>query len=81
MATEETGLLDKQDFLEQKDVIKKQILSNGKLTGAQKRQTLQVLAGFGKKREPGRRTPAWHYQGHAEDSPARIRQNERGQAA
>ena len=46
MATEETGLLDKQDFLEQKDVIKKQILGNGKLTGAQKRQTLQVLAAY-----------------------------------
>lgn len=41
MTAEETGLLDKQDFLEQKEVIKKQILGNGKLTGAEKRQTLQ----------------------------------------
>ncbi len=43
MTAEETGHLDKQDFLEQKEVIKKQILGNGKLTGAEKRQTLQVL--------------------------------------
>lgn len=48
MTAEETGLLDKQDFLEQKEVIKKQIMGNGKLTGAEKRQTLQVLEGFGK---------------------------------
>lgn len=48
MTTEGTELLDKQDFLEQKDVIKKQILSNDKLTGAQKRQSLQVLEGFEK---------------------------------
>lgn len=48
MTTEEIGLLDKQDFLEQKDVIKKQVLSNGKLTGAQKRQSLQVLECFEK---------------------------------
>ena len=42
MATEENGLLDK------KEVIKKQILGNGKLTGPQKRQSLQVLEGFEK---------------------------------
>lgn len=46
MTAEETGLLDKQDFLEQKEVIKKQILGNSKLTGTEKRQTLQVLEGF-----------------------------------
>lgn len=48
MTTDGTELLDKQDFVEQKDVIKKQILSNSKLTGAQKRQSLQVLECFEK---------------------------------
>lgn len=48
MATEQTEVLDKQDFLEQKEVIKKQILGNAKLTGAQKRQSLQVLECFEK---------------------------------
>lgn len=76
MATEETGLLDKQDFLEQKDVIKKQILSNGKLTGAQKRQTLQVLAGFEKSVNQGG-VRQHGIQGHAEDGSACVRQNER----
>ena len=44
----EDVMLDKQDFLEQQEVIKKQLLGNSKLTGAQKRACLQVLEGVGR---------------------------------
>ncbi len=43
----EEMVLDKQDFLEQQEVIKKQVLGNSKLTGAQKRASLQVLEAVG----------------------------------
>lgn len=43
----EDMVLDEQDFLEQKEIIKKQVLSNSKLTGAQKRTCLQVLEAVG----------------------------------
>ncbi len=39
-------ILDKKDFLEQRDAIKKHILSCTKFTGAQKRQSLTVLDAF-----------------------------------
>ena len=41
-------VLDEQDFLKQQEVIKKQVLANSKLTGAQKRAALQVLEGVGR---------------------------------
>jgi len=40
-------VLDKQDFLEQQVIIRKQVLANSKLTGAQKKASLQVLEGVG----------------------------------
>ncbi len=48
MAQQDTKelLLDKKDFLEQKECIKKHILGCTKFTGAQKRQSLTVLDAF-----------------------------------
>lgn len=43
----EDSIIDKDDFLETQEIIRKQIQSNSKLTGAQKRQCLQVLEGIG----------------------------------
>lgn len=40
-------VLDKQDYLEQQEIIKKQVLGNSKLTGGQKRSCLQVLEAVG----------------------------------
>jgi hypothetical protein len=45
--TEEEYILDKNDFLEQQEVIKKQILSNTKLQGSQKRMAITVLESIG----------------------------------
>ena len=43
MADEETYILTKEDFQEQQEVIKKQILGNTKLEGREKRMALTVL--------------------------------------
>jgi hypothetical protein len=43
----EEEILDKEDFLAQKEIIKKQILGNQKLQGAQKRMAVTVLEGLG----------------------------------
>lgn len=47
MADEETYILTKEDFQEQQEVIKKQILGNTKLEGREKRMALTVLDGIG----------------------------------
>lgn len=46
MADEETYILTKEDFQEQQEVIKKQILGNTKLEGREKRMALTVLDGI-----------------------------------
>ncbi|MCH3949833.1 MAG: hypothetical protein LKE33_02680 [Acidaminococcus sp.] len=46
MGAEEEYVLDAEDFFAQRDIIKKQILDNSKLTGPQKRMTLTVLDAF-----------------------------------
>lgn len=41
-------ILDEKDFFEQEVVIRKQILSNGKLEGSQKKASLTILDGISK---------------------------------
>ena len=46
MADKEPKILDEKDFFEQEVIIRKQVLNNDKLAGAQKREALTVLDGI-----------------------------------
>lgn len=49
----EDMVLDKQDFLVQQEVIRKQVLGNSKLTSPQKKACLQVLEAVGRSVQRG----------------------------
>ena len=72
MADEETYILTKEDFQEQQEVIKKQILGNTKLEGREKRMALTVLDGIGQSVMAGARD----HQTDDEGEPAYLWQDE-----
>ena len=76
MADEETYILTKEDFQEQQEVIKKQILGNTKLEGREKRMALTVLDGIGQSVMAGRRPAARDHQTDDEGEPAYLWQDE-----
>lgn len=75
MADEETYILTKEDFQEQQEVIKKQILGNTKLEGREKRMALTVLDGIGQC-HGWRRPAARDHQTDDEGEPAYLWQDE-----
>lgn len=76
MADEETYILTKEDFQEQQEVIKKQILGNTKLEGREKRMALTVLDGIGQSVMAGGVRQHGDHQTDDEGEPAYLWQDE-----
>ena len=73
-AETEEYVLQEADFFAQREIIRKQILDNAKLTGAQKRMTLTVLDAFaqsvragGVRQHDEARAPAQYRRGSSRD--------------